>query len=556
MNTIHNFLSDVLQSISILFDRYIFNPNYIKSYEFNIANRTFQLSKNDYKPNYSLPAAIVKLNDEQYTFGERPSTIQHSTIANMNQVPVLLDLKSGNKLILQEEHSQLSITVTINCESQLQAKDVEFKIKHWLPLNKYIQVFNFTSFIEVSPHILETLEMDFNDREIINLFIRLNKNLGQVEHFFSNNYYPLIKLESIDSSLDDGTNRTFSVNCELTYQIQTPKYFINEFGVNNIEHINLDFANIGNNPIINNTCKVLFNKDFNNIPNYKTLKNIILSSLDDWWCESTDDTNLTLIQKYIDDGNISIFNLEESILKLNRDASAFLTNKLLKTNNIIKYLIFEEDVISIKSIFHFLCDIYDNSILKCINNKDVCKLLFYQILYSTNSKLLDLIWIGDITFRDIYDMLIYNNSSNQTLNNLNLDLTFFKSLYNNEINIHDIFHYILNNKLENIRLKSLLDNNVITRLQLEEMIRDIGFIRNIYNKKYTIFSITLTDFEFSKDYIYSIRSTTGQLFRDIEPFFIDNNTHTIYFSFLTEHITQFFMATLTTPVIIQIGERG
>lgn len=282
---IHNLYSDILLSTRTLLDKYIFPPNFIKNYEFNLANRTFTLSKNDYKPNFSLPVALISFNNEQYSFGERTSTILNHTVFNNNKIPVLYDPLTSNAIYIQEEHTNVSTSVKINCESQFQAKEMEFTIKRILPLNKYINIFNFVSFLEIHSDFLLSIGMDFNSREIINLFTKFNRNLGQIEHCFSVNYNPLIRLESIDTSLMDGQQRTFQVNLELTYLMQMPMWFCWDSGEQTIERINVDFIRFGNEPISENSCRSIVNTtrtDKYDSIKFLTKRNLLIHDLLDY----------------------------------------------------------------------------------------------------------------------------------------------------------------------------------------------------------------------------------------------------------------------------------
>lgn len=275
---IHNFYSDLLLSIRTLFDNKIFNPTFINSYSFNIANRSFELSKKDYKPNYALPAAIVTLEEEEYTFGERPNIIQRFKTENINTIPVLVDNYSSNVIYIQEEHSDIKINVRINCESQFQAKEIEFRTKRILPLNKYIQLLEFTSFLEIPAAYLKTLGMDFNNREIANLFMRLNSNTGFPEYCYSLHFNPLIKLNSITSNISDKTQRSFSVDISLSYQIQVPVWIVNDKLPDTIENINIDFTSFGHEPISYNSMRPIIN-DVDQRSKYGDVANRILCNL-------------------------------------------------------------------------------------------------------------------------------------------------------------------------------------------------------------------------------------------------------------------------------------
>jgi hypothetical protein len=252
---IHNYYNDLLLSIRTLFDTKIFKHNLIKYYSFNISNQSFELLQRDYKPNRQLPAAIISLQSDIYTFGERPTNIQHSNIENINQIPVLYDKETNQLVSVQEEHITTSINININSESQFQAKEIEFYIKRFLPLNKYIQLYSFTSFLEIDPIFLLKLNMDFNKRPITNLFTKLNKNLGIIEYCYSLEYKPILNLTSIDSTISNPTQPTFQVNLNLEILNNFPLYLVYEKPYKTIEKINVDFIRFGNEFISENSMR-------------------------------------------------------------------------------------------------------------------------------------------------------------------------------------------------------------------------------------------------------------------------------------------------------------
>ena len=257
---IHNFFHDVLLSVRTLFDSLIFPNDYIKKYHFNIANRSFQLSRNDYTTQFEFPTCLVQFNDDQYSFGERPNVSQNMLTDNINQIPVLHDVESLNRLMIQEEHSSITMSVTINCESQLQAMNTEHRIKRYLPMNRFMSLISFSSFLEVQPEELIKLGINYNDNEIINLFTKMDNKSGHIIYCYSVNYTPLIRLESCNVSLGDGQQRSFPVNLELTYYIQMPMWAFGTKDSKEVIRINLDFNRFNFEPISENSCKPIYNQ--------------------------------------------------------------------------------------------------------------------------------------------------------------------------------------------------------------------------------------------------------------------------------------------------------
>jgi hypothetical protein len=242
-----------------MFDGYIFPPNYIKSYDFNIASRSFAIHK-DFETQFEFPACIATLNDDHYVFGERPNVIQHHLgPSNVNQIPVLLNFENEHRLIVQEEQVQTAISVIINCESQLQAKDVEHRIKYWLPLSKWIQFLEFTSFLEVPQKYLETLDFKPHDHQILNLFMRMDKDKGEVDYCYSVRYKPHIRLENISTSIGDASQRSFPVNIEMNYLTQAPMFMFCDKLPGEIEAINIIYSDFGHDPIADYPVQAVLN---------------------------------------------------------------------------------------------------------------------------------------------------------------------------------------------------------------------------------------------------------------------------------------------------------
>lgn len=236
---IHNFYADVAISIRPLFNNYIFErADWIKRYEFNIGNRTFQLPEN-YKPNFEFPNMMVTLNDETSSFGQKPDVSMKLNGFNTDQTPVLFDKTNGTFLYVQEEMVNLPITCVINCESQLQAKEIAAVCRRWLPINKFIQFMEFSSFLEISPQYLDDNQFNPSKHDIVNIYTKLNHRTGEIDYCFSLSYKPMIRADSISTSIPDSTQRSFQVTLELTYMIQMPLYLFSDKLPDKVERIDI-----------------------------------------------------------------------------------------------------------------------------------------------------------------------------------------------------------------------------------------------------------------------------------------------------------------------------
>jgi len=226
---IHNFFTDLLSSVRLLIDNHLFphNPGLVKSYEFNLGNRTFQLGLEP-TSSYALPAVIINLQDDSINFGGRRSDlIQKNGLESINKIPVLYNSTEELTAYVHEEQSIIPFSVSFNCESQLQAKEISYQIKRTLPLYKNLNILEFTTFLEIDNKILfEYLKYDILLSNIENLYTKINHNTGNVEYCFSLKYKPLIRLDSVNTSISDSSQSTFQTQLELSYVIPIPQYFI------------------------------------------------------------------------------------------------------------------------------------------------------------------------------------------------------------------------------------------------------------------------------------------------------------------------------------------
>ena len=220
MIKIHNFYTDLLLSLRYLFDNIVFGPGMIKTYEFNIGNRTLQL---DYKSQYGMPNCIISYldsNPNQY----HPWLILRDSMGNHSKFPILYNKTKNLSLELQEELYDINIGVVLNFESQLSAIDAEHRLKANIPLNKPLQIYHFYTFFEIPDRFLEPDIFDVNNDQIINLYMKHDSLTDKIVHCASVRYEPLIVLESCQATLSNSEQRSFSVDCNFRFMQSVPMY--------------------------------------------------------------------------------------------------------------------------------------------------------------------------------------------------------------------------------------------------------------------------------------------------------------------------------------------
>lgn len=305
---IHNFLCDLLVSTKLLLDQNIFkdSPGLIKHYEFNLGNRAFQFSKEP-TVNYQLPAAIVTINDEQINFGgRRTDLIMQNRMENVNKIPILYNETQDLVVYVHEEQSTVGFTININCESQLQAKELAYAIKRFLPLNKVLNIFNFISYLELDTSLLmELLDFKIPFDTIHNLYTKLNTSTGKPEYCFALAHNPLIRIDSISTNTMDSTLSTYQISMDLTYVIQFPQYLIVDT-IAYIDRINFSF-NIDNSSIVT----IPYSRFYIGLPpNYKIDRTLLIQT------DQTDFTENIIISTSETQAIISIkFDINDFIIE-------------------------------------------------------------------------------------------------------------------------------------------------------------------------------------------------------------------------------------------------
>jgi hypothetical protein len=164
---------------------------------------------------------------------------QNLTSFNIDQTPVLYNPITEEVLCVQEEMVNVPITCTINCESQFQAKEIAAIVRKWLPINKFIQFLDFTSYLEISTQYLDTNHFNPATQQISNLYVKLNKRTGEIDYCFSLSYRPFIRLDSISTAIPDSVQRSFQVVVDITYMVQRPISMFNEQQPGTIERIDM-----------------------------------------------------------------------------------------------------------------------------------------------------------------------------------------------------------------------------------------------------------------------------------------------------------------------------
>lgn len=343
---IHNFFSDILLSVTTLFENYLFDykpfffgdniverkpRRFIQSYQFNIGNRTYQIG--DYKEaaKIEFPTAIVSLSNDETAFGKSLSLIGHHQIQDVNEVPVLYNRTTKKYVYVREEQSHVNMNIQINCESQLQAKEIEHQIRRFVPLNKYIQFMSFTSFMELPSRFITKEKFNPEKHEIDNLFFKTERETGIPIWCYSLQYKPLIRLNSCYADIGDSSARSWAVTVDLTYLIQLPMWIFLDTDRDKPERVNISFSYGSFEPIADSANQIGTPLDIDGTPVKPQLSYIVRNDDD---CISTDEEeNKTITAKLPED----FFSIKDQPIKITNGGSSeiILSTDIRVDNDVI-----------------------------------------------------------------------------------------------------------------------------------------------------------------------------------------------------------------------------
>lgn len=170
------------------------------------------------------------------------------------------------------------MSITINCNSTLDVADISFTVKRFLPLNKFIMVHKFVSFLEIDAGQLGLMGIDCNSPDVKGLYTKLNPNTGRMMYCFAVEYQPLIKLESYNNNVSDKMAKNYSLTLEVTYYIQEPMFLVFQ-ETHEIERVNMAYLRIGHDPISSFSINELKNTTPKGKKYNKVIKNIIIHDM-------------------------------------------------------------------------------------------------------------------------------------------------------------------------------------------------------------------------------------------------------------------------------------
>lgn len=217
---VHNFYVDLLLSLRHLFDDIIFGNGVVSSYQFNIGSRSLQL---DYETQYALPAIICNFQSST-PFHYHPYITQRHWMDNHSKFPVLWDKTKQLWLVMQEEMHETVIDFVINCETQIQAIEMNHHLTNIMPIGKYIQIHHFYSYYAIDESYFQKALFDVGNDDIANLFTRYNNITDKVEHSCAVRHEPIMKIENSNVSIASQDQRSFSVQANMNILMGVPVY--------------------------------------------------------------------------------------------------------------------------------------------------------------------------------------------------------------------------------------------------------------------------------------------------------------------------------------------
>jgi hypothetical protein len=124
--------------------------------------------------------------------------------------------------MIQEDHFTISVDISINCDTQFQAIDFKHMFESVMPLNKYLQIYRFVSYFEISSEFLNPYLFDPSKDKIDNLFFKHNSLTDELNYYFSVGYEPLIRLTNAAVNIGEVSTSTFALNLSFELLMQLP----------------------------------------------------------------------------------------------------------------------------------------------------------------------------------------------------------------------------------------------------------------------------------------------------------------------------------------------
>jgi len=218
MINIHNFYGDIIET----FYNYLKN-NVIHSlvgFESNLINPGLKPLNNRH-PNQKLPFILFELNDTNQD--ESRQVIEGFAIGeNFGQKIALHNHTKDLSVILQEDWVRISITATINCDSQLQALDIKHHLMTFFPLNNPLNYYEFSSFFKLPEYLIDKKIINPETDHIQNLYCMNHSTSGKYDYFYSVGYNPLIEVNSMDIQMSDANSTSFQVAMGIDFLTNIP----------------------------------------------------------------------------------------------------------------------------------------------------------------------------------------------------------------------------------------------------------------------------------------------------------------------------------------------
>jgi hypothetical protein len=386
-------------------------------------------------------------------------------IFDINIYDEILYEKDNNK-ILEETLKILTIDIkNFIYDNDFIMKNIDLIKKELSILNNLQHLkneeFNFlqNNYIKKTPYYNYTFDNEY--------FIYLNEKF---KYHLKENYFELNNKQLL-TKIFYSNHKVISSNLNLiNYFEKNIKNFINE--------------NIKNNLIffISNKYFSNFIKNLNNIKNYKI---IILSSKNEWQNNYNKIYNEN--ESYIVIINInSLINLfpfinynvnyeyEKNLNILYQEINCFFNNSIIQKILCNKSNIVIENLLSYKT--------YEIKIINdFIKRMEIDKIIFFENYFEYNEKIFNLLKFYNIDFNITKKFLLYFFNNYILFDNDNVNICNKNDIINIEIINKNIFDNYLNNQYIYELIKNINKNNIISKIEKDEIIENNFNKNNIIN---------------------------------------------------------------------------
>ena len=457
---IHNLYLDFFTNFTKYINDIVLETSPIKKIQYTLGNESIDLT---YDGNYELPIAILTTQTPK-PFNNR--TCNYFTGSDTwNTIKLAHNFTKDISISCTENLFILDFNLFINCETQIQAINIQQKIQNWFRINQPILYNNFYTWLKIDDYLNNPYYFDFEFDDIENISQVYDSADDTFELRTSLNIDPILTLTDIQVDINDpSTQIAYQITTSWEAKINIPIRYINPPYIDlndlyNKNNINNKFIELRNKKIAIPYNNFLINYQNNLLPlDIQTIEISNVNNPLNGYKKIISSTNIKDIIEYSYSSQNKInFNLDRCIFLLNDERykcnlkltyniitgncygtisdyiDGKLTDVLFLENNTIQAVVIGYDYIKKRNISELVNIIYKKLDLVNLTQISIDSINNYLVISDLNvynllkvSKTNTILTAIDFNSLELADgMVLLCNSQNQSFTNtIDFNLSF------------------------------------------------------------------------------------------------------------------------------------